>query len=198
MMKKILIICSVLILTGCGKKNFSKQYEEMQIGIIDSYQLDLRIYAAENKQIKIDNYKNEEYKIEFNDNIYYILNNTLYKEKITEENGVEEINYEKSDDKVFTDTNIILESLNNIKSRKEISNDIDGIDLKVYEVKLKDKYIKSLLKKLDLAENYKSINTKIYLENDKIYKIVYEIDNIKISATFFRVNNIQKLNINFE
>ena len=52
----------------------------MQIGNIESYQLDLRIYGKENKMIKIDNYKNEEFKIVTNDDTYYVLNGITYKE----------------------------------------------------------------------------------------------------------------------
>ena len=192
-MKKILLILiPILILTGCGK-NLNKQYEDMQIGNIESYQLDLRIYGKENKMIKIDNYKNEEFKIVTNDNTYYVLNGITYKET---EN--KETKYEKVDEKVFTNTDLLLQALKNIKAKKEIDNDIKGLDLKLYEVTIDSNYIKSLLKELGCSEEYSNITSKIYLQNNTIYRIEHKIDDLKISATFFRVNNIKKSNINFE
>ena len=192
-MKKILLILiPILILTGCGK-NLNKQYEDMQIGNIESYQLDLRIYGKENKMIKIDNYKNEEFKIVTNDDTYYVLNGITYKET---EN--KETKYEKVEEKVFTNTDLLLQALKNIKSKKEIDNDIKGLDLKLYEVTVDSNYIKSLLKELGYSEEYSNITSKVYLQNNTIYRIEHKIDDLKISATFFRVNNIKKLNINFE
>ena len=192
-MKKILLILiPILILTGCGK-NLNKQYEDMQIGNIESYQLDLRIYGKENKMIKIDNYKNEEFKIITNDDTYYVLNGITYKET---EN--KETKYEKVEEKVFTNTDLLLQALKNIKSKKEINNDIKGLDLKLYEVTVDSNYIKSLLKELGCSEEYSNITSKVYLQNNTIYRIEHKIDDLKISATFFRVNNIKKLNINFE
>lgn len=192
-MKKILLILiPILILTGCGK-NLNKQYEDMQIGNIESYQLDLRIYGKENKMIKIDNYKNEEFKIVTNDDTYYVLNGITYKET---EN--KETKYEKVDEKVFTNTDLLLQALKNIKSKKEIDNDIKGLDLKLYEVTIDSNYIKSLLKELGYSEEYSNITSKIYLQNNTIYRIEHKIDDLKISATFFRVNNIKELNINVE
>ena len=192
-MKKILLILiPILILTGCGK-NLNKQYEDMQIGNIESYQLDLRIYGKENKMIKIDNYKNEEFKIITNDDTYYVLNGITYKET---EN--KETKYEKVDEKVFTNTDLLLQALKNIKAKKEIDNDIKGLDLKLYEVTIDSNYIKSLLKELGYSEEYSNITSKIYLQNNTIYRIEHKIDDLKISATFFRVNNIKKLSINFE
>lgn len=192
-MKKILLILiPILILTGCGK-NLNKQYEDMQIGNIESYQLDLRIYGKENKMIKIDNYKNEEFKIVTNDNTYYVLNGITYKET---EN--KETKYEKVDEKVFTNTDLLLQALKNIKAKKEIDNDIKGLDLKLYEVTIDSNYIKSLLKELGYSEEYSNITSKIYLQNNTIYRIEHKIDDLKISATFFRVNNIKKLSINVE
>lgn len=192
-MKKILLILiPVLILTGCGK-NLNKQYEDMQIGNIESYQLDLRIYGKENKMIKIDNYKNEEFKIITNDDTYYVLNGITYKET---EN--KETKYEKVDEKVFTNTDLLLQALKNIKAKKEIDNDIKGLDLKLYEVTIDSNYIKSLLKELGYSEEYSNITSKIYLQNNTIYRIEHKIDDLKISATFFRVNNIKKLSINVE
>ena len=192
-MKKILLILiPILILTGCGK-NLNKQYEDMQIGNIESYQLDLRIYGKENKMIKIDNYKNEEFKIITNDDTYYVLNGITYKET---EN--KETKYEKVDEKVFTNTDLLLQALKNIKAKKEIDNDIKGLDLKLYEVTIDSNYIKSLLKELGCSEEYSNITSKIYLQNNTIYRIEHKIDDLKISATFFRVNNIKKLSINVE
>ena len=92
-MKKSLVLWILLLLaiSGCGKKNFDKEYNNMQIGNIDSYQLDLRIYGKENKMIKIDNYKNEEFKIVTNDDTYYVLNGITYKETENKETKYEKV-----------------------------------------------------------------------------------------------------------
>ena len=197
-MKKILIILSVILLTGCGNEEFKKAYENINIGDnIESYQLDLRIYGnidneSINEMYKIDNYKNLKYKIDTFDLTYYFIDGKMYEEKEI----LEETQYSETNENIFYDTNIILEGLNNIKSKKAIENDIEGKVLTAYEVKLKDNYIKELLNKLGYTNNYNDVSGKVYLENDNIYKIIYVVDNLNINGTFFRVNSINDININ--
>ena len=196
-MKKVLIVLSLIILTGCGSKEFKEVYENINIGNnIESYQLDLRIYGnRDNKRInemyKIDNYKNQKYKIDTFDLTYYFIDGKIYEEKEV----MEEIIYNETDENIFYDTSIILEGLNNITSKKEIENDIEGKELKVYEVELKDDYIKELLNKLGYTNSYNEASGKVYLENDIIYKVIYIVDDLNINGTFFRVNGINDINI---
>ena len=35
----------------------------------------------------------------------------------------------------------------------------------------------------------------LYIKDNNIYKIIYEIDDLTITATFFRINNIRKPDI---
>ena len=196
-MKKILIVLSLILLTGCGNKEFKEAYKNINIGDnIESYQLDLRIYGSIddkriNEMYKIDNYKNQKYKINTFDLTYYFIDGKMYEEKEI----MEEIQYNETNENIFYDTNIILEGLNNITSKTEIENDIEGKELEVYEVKLKDNYIKDLLNKLGYTNSYNEANGKVYLDNDNIYKVIYTIDDLNINGTFFRVNGINDINI---
>ncbi len=197
-MKKVLLALSLILLTGCNNKEFKEAYENMNIGDnIESYQLDLRIYGnIDNKSIsemyKIDNYKNQKYKIDTFDLTYYFIDGKMYEKNET----LEETKYNETEENIFYDTNIILEGLNNITSKKEIENDIKGKELKVYEVKLKDDYIKELLNKLGYTNSYNEASGKVYLENNNAYKVIYIIDELNVNGTFFRINNISDININ--
>ena len=197
-MKKILIVLSLFLLTGCGNKEFKEAYKNMNIGKnIESYQLDLRIYGSiDNKRInemyKIDNYENQKYKIDTFDLTYYFIDGKMYEEKEI----MEEIQYNETKQNIFYDTNIILDGLNNITSKTEIENDIEGKELKLYEVELKGEYIKELLNKLGYINSYNEASGKIYLENNNIYKIIYTVDDLNVNGTFFRVNGINDININ--
>lgn len=70
-MKKILLaIIGVLLITGCANKDMVTYYENTKAGDkIDSYQIDLRIHGTFDKKnyseiVKIDNYKETQYKID--------------------------------------------------------------------------------------------------------------------------------------
>ena len=214
-MKKILLALSLFLifLTGCGV-NLEEQYKKMEIGKeIDSYQLDLRIYGTFdnmkiNEMYKIDNYKNKEFKIQTKEATYYIVNDILYKEVNTDDNKNNKVphlseeknivSYEKTNDNVFKETDILLQGLNNIKSKKEIDNDITALELEVYSIKIKDEYIKSLLKKLGYADKFEKASGKVYLQNENLYKLVCKIDDLTINATFLKVNDIKEINIDFD
>lgn len=197
-MKKIFIIVFCLILlTGCNGKELKEVYNNMKIGeSIESYQLDLRIYGENNgervnEMYKIDNYKNQKYKIDTYNLTYYFIDGIMYEEKEIKE----EIVYNKTNDEIFYDTDIILEGLNNITAKEEIENDIEGKKLKVYEVELNDEYIKELLSKIGYQNDYSEAKGKVYLENDNIYKVIYIVDGLTINGTYFRINNINDINI---
>lgn len=194
-MKKIIILLlSIIILTGCTDKELKEEYNDTK-NSIESYQLDLRIYGSfDNKKVnkiyKIDNYKNQKYKIDTINVIYYFVDGRLFEEQIDENSK-----YKESNENIFYDTDLILQGLNNITSKKEVENDIDGKELKVYEIKLKDEYIEELLNKLGYTNNFKEVSGKVYLENENIFKICYKIDNLNIDGAFFRINSIKDFNI---
>lgn len=194
-MKKIIILLlSIIILTGCTDKELKEKYNDIK-NSIESYQLDLRIYGSfDNKKVnkiyKIDNYKNQKYKIDTINVIYYFVDGKLFEEQIDENSK-----YKESSENIFYDTDLILQGLNNITSKKEVENDIDGKELKVYEIKLKDEYIEELLNKLGYTNNFKEVSGKVYLENENIFKICYKIDNLNIDGAFFRINSIKDFNI---
>lgn len=214
-MKKIIVfLIAIMFLSGCGENekenNMKIEYQSMKIGDkVESYQLDLRIYGdynnnTINEMYKIDNYKNEEYTVLEGNSVYYVVNGMTYKGvDIVYAEGTE--NFEefipmqpqKTNEKVFKDTDLILQGLINIEAKEKIENDLSILDLTVYSVKLKDNYVKKLLKTLGYGENYKECNGKIYLKDGKVYKIVYIVDGLTINGTFFRVNAIRKLNIDF-
>lgn len=214
-MKKIIVfLIAIMFLSGCGENkkenNMKIEYQSMKIGDkVESYQLDLRIYGDYNNNTineiyKIDNYKNEEYTVLEGNSVYYVVNGMTYKGvDIVYAEGTE--NFEefipmqpqKTNENVFKDTDLILQGLINIEAKEKIENDLSILDLTVYSVKLKDNYVKKLLKILGYGENYKECNGKIYLKDGKVYKIVYIVDGLTINGTFFRVNAIRKLNIDF-
>ena len=194
MKKLIILLLSIIILTGCTDKELKEKYNDIKKSV-ESYQLDLRVYGSfdnkkVNKTYKIDNYKNQKYKIDTINVIYYFVDGRLFEEQIDEN-----IEYKESSENIFYDTDLILQGLNNITSKKEVENDIDGKELKVYEIKLKDEYIEELLNKLGYTNNFKEVSGKVYLENENIFKICYKIDNLNIDGAFFRINSIKDFNI---
>ena len=194
MKKLIILLLSIIILTGCTDKELKEKYNDTKKSV-ESYQLDLRVYGNfDNKKInktyKIDNYKNQKYKIDTINVIYYFVDGRLFEEQIDEN-----IEYKESSENIFYDTDLILQGLNNITSKKEVENGIDGKELKVYEIKLKDEYIEELLNKLGYTNNFKEVSGKVYLENENIFKICYKIDNLNIDGAFFRINSIKDFNI---
>lgn len=201
-MKKLFcLLLGAILLTGCGSK-LEKTYDNMKIGDnIESYQLDLRIYGTvDNKRvneiIKIDNYKNVQYKIDNSEFTYYVANGVTYKTPSRLEEGKEQV-YEKVTEDLFYDTDLLLQGLNNIKSKTETENDLN-LELEVYNIELKDSYIKDLLTKLGYDSNFTESSGKLYLSDGNLYKIIYNVDSLIIDAGFFRINGIREFNIDFE
>ena len=243
MKKTILAISlSLLVLTGCASHGFNKYYNNTSITKeVEGYQLDLRIYGSFNsesinKMYKIDNYKNEKYKVLTERNTYYLLDDKTYKS-----NGnltFTKDDLEEVDETLFHDTDLILKGLKNVSSKKEIANDVTvkyGIDITaletelplqfstdgttwktateiktaidndiknttytVYEVKFKKKHINELLKALNLEFDYKEVTGKIYLTENTAFKITYEIDDLIINGSYYRINNINERSFEFK
>lgn len=203
MKKTILAISlSLLVLTGCASHGFNKYYNNTSITKeVEGYQLDLRIYGSFNsesinKMYKIDNYKNEKYKVLTERNTYYLLDGKTYKS-----NGnltFTKDDLEEVDETLFHDTDLILKGLKNVSSKKEIDNDIKNTTYTVYEVKFKKKHINELLKALNLEFDYKEVTGKIYLTEDTAFKIVYKIDELTINGSYYRLNNINERSFAFK
>lgn len=213
-MKKILALTlGLLVLTGCGNKNMTENYDNMNIGTnIDSYQLDLRVYGTNNgtsvnKMYKIDNYKNEQFTINTSDATYYVLNGKTYKttndtigvdrtKYVTDDSINSE--YQVVDESIFHNTDIFLQGLNNIKTKETTDNDMSATgDYTVYNITLKDSYVKDLLKELGFSDSYTDCSGKAYIDKDNnIYRIIYKIDSLTLNGAFFRINSINELNIN--
>ncbi len=203
MKKTILAISlSLLVLTGCASHGFNKYYNNTSITKeVEGYQLDLRIYGSFNsesinKMYKIDNYKNEKYKVLTERNTYYLLDDKTYKS-----NGnltFTKDDLEEVDETLFHDTDLILKGLKNVSSKKEIDNDIKNTTYTVYEVKFKKKHINELLKALNLEFDYKEVTGKIYLTENTAFKITYEIDDLIINGSYYRINNINERSFEFK
>jgi hypothetical protein len=230
-MKKflILIVCT-LFLTGCGvDKELKENYENMKIGEnTESYQLDLRIYGSYdnrtlNEIIKVDNYKNTQFKIDYVsnnnrnprrenereepqqneeepvriDNALYIIDGTKYRYKEGKYQVVEE-------ETLYTNTDLYLKSLNNVIKKTELEDEKIGEETyKVYEIiiskgKMEEILKSSVLSKLKLT---KDVRAKVWIkENGQVSKIVYYLTESKedkklleISASYFRINLINDM-----
>lgn len=194
-MKKILILLVCLIsVSGCARDEFKSYYQNMKIGdITSSYRLELRLSGIINGEkvnelYEIRNDKNESYMILKDNNTYYVKDNILYKEIKTDG---KEIVHEKSMEKLFYETDFIIEGLNNVTSKEVVKDDLTNLELDVYNAKVKSSYIKELLSKLGFKKSYNEALLKIYLKDNQVYKLVYEIDDLTINASFSKINKIR-------
>ncbi|HOZ54351.1 MAG TPA: hypothetical protein PKY25_03395 [Bacilli bacterium] len=215
-MKKIyILVIFLLLLSGCSKSDLKKYYENMSIKFnkIQGYKLDLRIVGNTdkiivNKTIKISNFRNTDYEIStaniiknmfdafkngktaLNDNYdkIYIINNKVYEED-------ENLKLVKSSKKLssikYRNPNTYLEGLINVKKVKKI------IDLtilkekyKVYDVIVNKKYISKIVTDTGIKfEGKKDCSAKIYIDKYKrVNKIIYTIEGITITATYYDIN----------
>ena len=204
----IIVILAVIVFKNIQAKTDTtlvKYYEAMQMDKIDSYTLDLRVYGKEiNNNVRIDNYKGEQMRIsimnpEFDlenpaslrEIEYLIDKGTVYQEgEITEENPVS--TYAKvNDEVVYKNTDIFLEGLTKVSEVSDAYNKSLGIiDYVAYDVTFKEEAVGAILKELKL-DNIKvegDIEGQVYLKDDYVYRVVYELDNLTINATYFGIN----------
>lgn len=200
-MKKILLIISLLILTGCNKTDIKNTYENM---IDKSYEMDIKVNGInENNRIndstRITNYKNKEYKILYlnEDKLIYKFNNKLY---IKESNEYKEIN----DTNYYTNPNLYLDLLKNIKKiNSKTEETINNIKYNVYDVSVNKDSINKLLQntKLNGKKTNNDVACKLYITNDKkLYRTNCDLknylentNNIRIDITYFNIEKVNKI-----
>ena len=210
-MKKYKIILGIIFLfvlvVGCGKKDIIiNNYKNMKIGeSINSYSLTLILSGnfdsrKVNQMFIIDNFMNNQYTIDRENNTYYVIDNKTYiKNDLTDIligklKNYKAPNHIEIDENIFHDTNLIISGLESIKTKKSIKNDIDKIKLDVYEVTIDEYYIKNLLNALGFNGEYNNAKVKVYLNDKYIYKIIYNIDDLTINASYTKINEIEQLN----
>lgn len=226
-MKKILLLVfGILLLSGCQSKEMLTFYENTKVGDkTESYQLDLRIYGnydskTYNEIVKIDNYKETQYKID------YISNQ---KEEIIEETNeetnelemplrvnnasyrIDKKNYEQKDgvfveveSLMYTNPNAYLEVLSKASNVEELKEEKIGLEsYKTYSFKVKKADMESILKDGALKDlKLKSdVSAKVWIDKDnRVYKGIYYLiegkDKVEINASFFRFNIIKDMKNN--
>ena len=226
-MKKILLLVfGILLLSGCQNKEMLTFYENTKVGDkTESYQLDLRIYGnydskTYNEIVKIDNYKETQYKID------YISNQ---KEEIIEETNeetnelemplrvdnasyrIDKKNYEQKDgvfveveSLMYTNPNAYLEVLSKASNVEELKEEKIGLEsYKTYSFKVKKADMESILKDGALKDlKLKSdVSAKVWIDKDsRVYKVIYYLiegkDKVEINASFFRFNIIKDMKNN--
>ncbi|MDD2203592.1 MAG: membrane lipoprotein lipid attachment site-containing protein [Bacilli bacterium] len=218
-MKKILCLVSLLlIVTGCSNSQFEPNYNKMEVSDkgINGYSLYLSVSGkvgedSINQIIKIDNYKDQEYKIEkpdneipevreedkeeikeedvdTNKNVFYVLNNKLY---IAGEDGkyVEDTkNTKYNNPAIYLDG---LKTVTNVSEPKEKASGETEYDV-TFSKKTAEKILKDLeLKGLTLSDDIKG---QIILNKDGYVKnIIYNIGDIRINAIYYRVNEATEI-----
>ncbi len=226
-MKKILLLVfGILLLSGCQNKEMLTFYENTKVGDkTESYQLDLRIYGnydskTYNEIVKIDNYKETQYKID------YISNQ---KEEIIEETNeetnelemplrvdnasyrIDQKNYEQKDgvfveveSLMYTNPNAYLEVLSKASNVETLKEEKIGLDsYKTYSFKVNKKDMEAILKDGALKDlKLKSdVSAKVWIDKDnRVYKVIYYLiegkDKVEINASFFRFNIIKDMKNN--
>lgn len=208
-MKKIFLILTIFLLSGCAKNDLKNYSKNMNLKEIESYVLDLRVNGDYNnnrvrENYRINNYKNEQILFKYTafsfingenkreDKEYLKQNNTVY--------ILKDRTYEKTNDKIkYENIQNILEGLKEVKKIKdEKTEKIGQKDYKLYEVIMKDKFINKLFEDYGYKGNYKKVAGKIYIDKqtNKVYRIIYYVDNLELSASYSSFGKIKKIEIN--
>ena len=214
MKKFLVVVASVLLLVGCGNKELKKYYDNMEVNPnMIGYTIDLRFDGIYNDKkvndiVRVDNYMNKDYIINDSNRVIdkedslreadlYISNGKSYVMKEEKYISVEETS-------MYTNTNIYLTGL--LKAKKVGKPTEDEIGTKKYTsytFKVDKKTMNEILKNTSLKlEVTKDVEAKVYIEEDKVYKIVYNIhtgleqeDTLVLSVCYFKFNGTRELNI---
>ena len=177
MKKKLILISTLLLITGCGNKvDLTKVKDEMANK--NNYQMDINVKGYGIKQnITVKKIDDNNHEIIVNDlNKYTFKDNKMYK---NDEETNEEVKYNDYEKYLS-----ILDECNNIKEGNE---KIGEIDYKLYTCDLSKKIVKNLINNTALKdiELDKAI-TSIYVNNDNtIYQMEIKLnDKSTITVSF--------------
>lgn len=214
-MRKIIGLLFVLfLLTACGKGDTEllKVYEKMNASteLLNGYSIDLRANGRYdgnviNDIVRINNYKDNAFRVfitnaninfETNqreeDSVQYIINKRIY------------VLDEKTNQYAITHNPVTYSNplvyLMGLKSVSEIVNTknekIGNNEYLVYDVKFNKDEIQPVV--VDAVFSFNKIKDnptgKIYVDKDgKLYRIIYEIEDLTINATYFGINNASEI-----
>lgn len=222
-MKKIVLVCIILLAVGCNNKKMEEEYNNIKEAKdnIDSYKLDLRVYGISNNKkvneiVKVINYAFD-YEINItasnnvtdgfgipitspfsitNDDIIYINNGKVYVKDDSNK-------YSISKDKLkYTDPSVYLNGLDNIKKIKDIKEERIGNKIyKQYDVLINSNVSNDIVK--DIGQNEliseEEMSASVYLDDkNALYQIIYYIDSITINANYYSINQVDSITFPFE
>ena len=187
----LIVLTILLLVKGCSNKLTIEQKKLKEASIktsigsegLDSYRAKISIRGKGssdiNKNYIVYNYKNKE----FNISIFDGKENTSVSIKKGEKN--KQLKYD------YTDTNLFLKGLekgNDIKTRKE---KIGEEEYTIYEFNIEKSVINDMLKPFNISN--KSDGTgNVYIDSKgNIYLVIYDTDDINISASYTRLNDIK-------
>ena len=182
MKKNILIMMTILLITGCGKKvDLTKIKDEMSKK--DNYQMDINVKGYGIKQdITIKKINDKNYEIIVNDlNRYTFKDDKIYKNDKETNEEVKYNDYEK-----------YLNILDDCSNIKEETKKIGEIDYKLYTCDLNKKIGKKLVDNTSLKDiEIDKVNAFIYANNDNtIYQMEFKLnDKSTIKVNYSRYEN---------
>lgn len=204
-MKKILLVCILFLMVGCGNNNKLKEnVEKMEISTkgINGYAVDLRIYGSTNntrvnESLRIFNSGNKDYKIEKNifdiDNfiqeITYIRDGEIYTK------GKEDKYVLTTSKTYYSKPHLYLEGVNNLKTVDKGSKVENQPDLTEYQVEFQDEVIEEILKDIEISIPIeKNVKGKVQINKDGyVYRVIYEFETVTINALFYQINNVPSI-----
>lgn len=172
--KFLMVLCAVLVLTGCTPKALKNAYSKMEVGTsksqINGYTASIRLFGLYkdkkiNQSIRVQNYQNKDYKVVDSssdvEKTYYIIDGVNYKSVVKTSttssskdtttsifgSSNSSVTYEKTTSKVpFTNTNLYLTSLKSAKNTGDAKSETIG-DLKytTYEYTVSKKVMSTIL-----------------------------------------------------
>ena len=196
-MKKVLILflVSCFLFTGCGKKEIkydikSKKNYEFRVkvnGTIGkkSFTKNYIIYKFNDEQIKVQ---------ENNEELYYVFNGKLYKDKY----GREELK-----EKYPTDFSYLYEIFDGKKKLIDKGEDlIAKKNYQFYSYKESKSNMNKLFKTLGIdVKVSKKPKVVLYLDNGYLYNVFYKIDekkeSYKIDIEYYDFKNVQEIKEKF-
>lgn len=203
-MKKIMLLMTILLITGCAKSDLSKAYKNMNVKEIESYSVDLRTSGNYNDEkvrgaYRISNYKDEQTIIRYTEsnkgskriNYEYVYeNNELFR--------LNENDYEKTNDKFqYLNINLSLDGLKEVKKVTEEKEVKEGeITYQVYEVVFKDKFINKLFKEYGYDIDAKDATGTIYLNEGKVNRIIYKTEDLTFNLLYFGIGTVREIELN--